>query len=110
MLTRGEALYAAKAVRASGRTSLPEGKDGACPLLDTAGRCSIYAHRPFGCRTHYCQQAGGAYPRREVADLIQSLDALDEQLGGDGPKSIQSALRQSLEGKHRTRQAMKKRT
>src|ERR1700676_5278071 len=41
-LTKGEALVAAKAVRASGRKQLPESIDGACPLLNHAtGRCLI---------------------------------------------------------------------
>ena len=50
-LTKGEALLAAKAFRATGRKELPERKDGTCPLLQT-GRCLIYADRPFGCRTY----------------------------------------------------------
>jgi hypothetical protein len=38
-LTRGEALLAAQAVRASGRKSLPVSATGACPLLRDDGRC-----------------------------------------------------------------------
>src|SRR3954468_2707918 len=48
-LTKGEALAAAKAWRATGRTRLPENTapDGACPLLDPAtGRCRVYENRP----------------------------------------------------------------
>ena len=97
MLTRGEALFAAQGVRASGRKKLPPRQDGACPLLGINGRCMIYAHRPFGCRTHFCAAAGGPYPRKQVADLIQRLDTLDEQLGGDGPRPIQSAVADALE-------------
>jgi Fe-S-cluster containining protein len=97
MLTRGEALFAAQGVRASGRKKLPPRADGACPLLGANGRCMIYAHRPFGCRTHFCAAAGGPYPRKEVADLIQQLDTLDEQLGGDGPRPIQSAVADALD-------------
>ena len=99
MLTLGEALYAARAVRASGRRSLPQRQDGACPLLDALGRCSIYRHRPFGCRTHFCQQAGGGYPRKKVADLIQRLDSLDETLGGNGPRALPSYLQDLLVGR-----------
>jgi Fe-S-cluster containining protein len=95
-LTRGEALLAAKALRATGRTRLPARTDGACPLLDPRGRCLIYAARPFGCRTHFCAAAGGPYTRREVVDLIRRLETLDGQLGGDGahplPAAIESAL------------------
>jgi len=97
MLTKGEALFAAQGVRAAGRKKLPERTDGGCPLLGANGRCMIYAHRPFGCRTHFCAAAGGPYPRKHLADLIQRLDALDEQLGGDGARPIQGAVAEALE-------------
>ena len=92
-LTRGEALVAAKGLRASGRKELPAASDGACPLLDrNAGKCLIYADRPFGCRTHFCGAAGGPYARREVADLIQRLETIDAELGGDGASALPHAL------------------
>jgi len=92
-LTKGEALLAAKALRATGRTQLPENPTGACPLLDSSsGNCLIYDSRPFGCRTHFCAAAGGPYARREVVDLIRRLEAVDESLGGDGPRSLTSAI------------------
>jgi len=98
-LTRGEALVAAKAVRAAGRTTLPPREDGACPLLeDTSGQCRIYQGRPFGCRTHFCAAAGGPYARREVLDLIRRLEAVDASLGGDGPRAIQNAVADALDG------------
>jgi Fe-S-cluster containining protein len=53
-LTKGEALVAARGLRATGRRELPESADGDCPLLKReTGRCLIYADRPFGCRTHF---------------------------------------------------------
>ena len=99
-LTKGEALLAAKAFRATGRKELPEREDGACPLLQPdTGRCMIYADRPFGCRTHFCEAAGGMIPRRDILDLIRRLEEVDRQLGGDGPHqivpAITTALRQS---------------
>jgi Fe-S-cluster containining protein len=97
MLTKGEAAYAAVGVKASGRKKLPERSDGACALLGKQGRCMIYQHRPFGCRTHFCSAAGGPYPRKQVADLIQRLEVLDEKLGGDGPRLIQNAVADALE-------------
>lgn len=84
LVTHAEALYAAKGVRAAGRTRLKPHPSGACPLLGVDGRCTIYAHRPFGCRTHFCAEAGGPYPRKTVVDLIHRLEALDEQLGHTG--------------------------
>jgi len=96
-LTRGEALLAAKALRATGRTRLPTRNDGACPLLDAQGRCLIYAARPFGCRTHFCAAAGGPYARREVADLIHRLDDLDARLAGDGAHALPAAVQAELD-------------
>lgn len=97
-LTLGEALVAARGVRASGRKRLPERSDGACPLLHpVSGRCTIYAERPFGCRTHFCEAAGGPYARREVSDLIARLDALDQRLGGQGASRLPTALAAALE-------------
>ncbi len=97
-LTRGEALVLAQGVRAAGRTRWTEREDGACPLLGRDQRCLAYAHRPFGCRTHFCAAAGGPYARKEVVDLIHRLEAIDERLGGDGPKPLPQALREGSEG------------
>lgn len=96
-LTKGEALMAAKALRATGRTQLPANPTGACPMLDaTTGNCLIYEARPFGCRTHFCAAAGGPYARREVIDLIRRLEAVDEALGGSGPRLLQNAIDDAL--------------
>jgi len=96
-LTKGEAWLAAKAFRATGRKELPERNDGSCPLLQPeTGRCLIYADRPFGCRTHFCEAAGGMIPRKEILDLIRQLEAVDRQLGGDGPHKIVTALTAAL--------------
>jgi hypothetical protein len=96
-LTRGEALVAAKALRATGRKTLPVREDGACPLLDPrTARCLIYESRPFGCRTHFCQPAGGMYPRAHVLDLIHRLEEIDHLLGGDGPHPLPAAISSAL--------------
>jgi Fe-S-cluster containining protein len=96
-LTKGEALLAARTLRATGRTRLPENPTGACPLLEaTTGNCLIYEARPFGCRTHFCAAAGGPYSRREVIDLIRRLEAVDVALGGTGPRLLQSAIADAL--------------
>lgn len=92
-LTKGEALVAAKALRASGRKDLPSNNNGACPLLQAStGNCMIYQDRPFGCRTHFCAAAGGPYSRREVLDLIHRLEEIDAELGGDGARKLPAAL------------------
>ena len=96
-LTKGEALVAAKGFRATGRKELPRFPDGACPLLKReTGRCMIYADRPFGCRTHFCEAAGGPYPRKQVLDLIRRLEDVDRKLGGDGPRKIEAAVADAL--------------
>src|ERR1035437_4249766 len=88
-LTKGEALLAAKAFRSTGRRELPVTDDGVCPLVKRGtGRCLISADRPFGCRTHFCDAAGGPYARKEVLDLIRRLEDLDVRLQGDGPRKI----------------------
>lgn len=100
ILTAGEALVAAQALRAAGRTTLPESADaatGRCPLLDRAGRCIIYEARPFGCRTHFCAAAGGPYSRGEVRDLVRRLEEIDARLGGDGPHALPIAIESALE-------------
>jgi len=96
-LTKGEALLAARAVRATGRTQLPESPTGACPLLDfTSGNCLIYDSRPFGCRTHFCAAAGGPYARREVIDLIRRLETVDVELRGSGSRPLQRSINDAL--------------
>jgi Fe-S-cluster containining protein len=96
-LTKGEALLAAKALRATGRRALPVNPAGACPLLDAqTGDCLIYDSRPFGCRTHFCAAAGGPYARREVIDLIRRLEATDESIGGTGPRLLENAVGDAL--------------
>ena len=96
-LTKGEALVAASALRATGRKHLPTNRIGAFPLLDgETGDCLIYESRPFGCRTHFCAAAGGPYSRREVIDLIRRLEAIDESLGGKGPRILQNAIADAL--------------
>src|SRR5438270_11294867 len=97
-LTKGEALLAAKALRATGRKSLPETADGSCPMLrQETGNCLIYEDRPLGCRTHFCAAAGGPLARREVLDLIRRLDDVDLVLNGNGSRPLQNAVADVLE-------------
>jgi len=99
-LTKGEALVAARGVRAAGRKQLPERDDGACPLLhQRTGKCIIYADRPFGCRTHFCAGAGGPYARADVLDLIRRLETVDATLGGNGARALPGAVTDALRGR-----------
>ncbi|MEY2439917.1 MAG: hypothetical protein QOI34_1302 [Verrucomicrobiota bacterium] len=97
-LTKGEAIVAAKALRATGRKGLPQNSAAACPMLQpSTGHCLIYDDRPFGCRTHFCSAAGGPIARRDVLDLIRRLEAVDSQLHGTGPRIFQHAIVEALE-------------
>lgn len=96
-LTKGEALVAARAFKATGRKSLPPSPDGDCPFLNRkTSRCLIYDSRPFGCRTHFCAAAGGPYARRDVADLIHQLEDIDRRLGGEEARPLAPAIQQAL--------------
>jgi Fe-S-cluster containining protein len=62
-------------VQKRGARALPVVRDPrTCPLLSDAGRCRIYAARPFGCRTFFCD---GHEPSRKdralVADISRRL-------------------------------------
>jgi Fe-S-cluster containining protein len=59
-------------LRADGR-EIHSRADGACPLLTESGRCSVYADRPFGCRTFFCERARG--DRREPLAAVNALQA-----------------------------------
>src|ERR1700730_14608529 len=97
-LTKGEAVLAAKALRATGRKSLPQNPDESCPMLERqTGNCLIYQARPFGCRTHFCSAAGGPVARRDVIDLIRRLEHVDLALNGNGPRILQNAVAEALE-------------
>jgi uncharacterized protein len=97
-LTKGEAIVAARALRATGRKSLPEKADGSCPMLQQKTRnCLIYEDRPFGCRTHFCAAAGGPVARREVLDLIRRLEDVDLALNGNGPRTLPAAVIDALQ-------------
>jgi Fe-S-cluster containining protein len=96
-LTKAEALFAARALRATGRRQLPEPEHDGCPLLDgRTGRCLIYESRPFGCRTHFCREAGGPYERRDVVDLIRRLEAASLRIGGTQAEALPVAMERAL--------------
>ena len=100
MLTAGEALLAARAVRASGRKRLPASNEpttGRCPFLGSDGQCAIYQDRPFGCRTHFCGAAGGPYPRKALRHLIHRLEKVAEMIApGSDPRPLEGAISDAL--------------
>jgi Fe-S-cluster containining protein len=57
--------------------------DGGCPFLDAEGkRCTVYASRPFGCRTYFCERVRGPprEPVERVAELLSRLERVALQL------------------------------
>jgi Fe-S-cluster containining protein len=65
-----------------------------CPLLDHEGRCAVYAARPLGCRTFFCERAsspsrsrstrGRALPQRELNDLVRRVRTIASRHRPDG--------------------------
>jgi hypothetical protein len=71
-----------------------------CPLLSESGRCRIYASRPFGCRTFFCQGASAPYggrgkrPRDEVNAIGRRIADLSARFAPRDPQP--RALTKSL--------------
>lgn len=87
-------------LRRDGRPLPPDRADGGCPFLDKSGRrCSVYADRPFGCRTFFCgRKKGPAHePLEQVVALSQKLEALSQELDPDltGPRPLTEWVRRS---------------
>ena len=87
-----------RAVRARGglpkRRVLPIASERRCPLLGDAGRGLVYASRPFGCRTFYCERADGApVARNEIARLSRKIQDLSERYfpRDPGPRPLSRA-------------------
>lgn len=67
-----------------------------CPMLTDAGRCSIYAARPLGCRTFFCDRASpaGRVRHREISALVRDVQAIAarHQPQGDQGRPLTRAL------------------
>jgi Fe-S-cluster containining protein len=79
------------------RVALPVvGDERTCPLLDVAGRCSVYEARPLGCRTFFCDRAEplGKVKQRDVNALVRRIQdlAATHQPGGDQGRPLTRAL------------------
>jgi hypothetical protein len=58
---------------------LPLARSRPCPLLSTDGRCRVYASRPLGCRTFFCDDASAPSGRRGKARNVRTVrNALNE--------------------------------
>jgi hypothetical protein len=70
---------------------LPLAELRACPLLSAEGRCTVYASRPFGCRTFFCDQK---LPRTEVNAIGRRIADLSAEFAprDPGPRPLVKAL------------------
>ncbi len=97
-----EVRHAMRAVALAPRDPrrLPMAELSPCPLLSDDGRCRVYASRPFGCRTFFCDHAEAPWgartklPRdavnaigRRIADLSARFAPRDP-----GPRPLVRAL------------------
>jgi uncharacterized protein len=87
------------AVAAKNRRALPLVGEGRCPLLDPQGRCSVYASRPLGCRTFFCDrvQGPGRVPREAIREALREIQTLSERVSPASPTG--RPLRQRFEAK-----------
>ena len=70
--------------------SLPiAGDPRCCPLLGADGRCTIYASRPLGCRTFFCDrvQGPGKVPRTEANEVARAIVDLSARTFPRAPPS-----------------------
>jgi len=61
------------------RVVLPKvNEERPCPLLSDGGRCRVYASRPFGCRTFFCDRVAGPgkLPRDEIQRISRDMATL----------------------------------
>jgi hypothetical protein len=91
----------ASAVAARDPRALPLAEARPCPLLSDRGRCRIYASRPFGCRTFFCDDAEAPFgaraklPREELRALGRRIADLSARFAprDPHPRPLARALR-----------------
>ena len=83
----------------SARRATPRAQASAertCPMLTDAGRCAIYAARPLGCRTFFCDRAEPGTPvrHRELLALVRQVQelAVRHAPAGDQGRPLTRAL------------------
>ena len=65
-------------------------------MLTDAGRCAIYAARPLGCRTFFCDRAtsAGRVRHHEVGALVREVQtiAAQHEVAGEKGRPLTRAL------------------
>ncbi len=97
-----EVMYAARALGVPGKAkrALPLLELRACPLLSSDGRCRVYASRPFGCRTFFCDHAEAPFgararfPRDRVNEIGRRIADLSARFAprDPGPRPLVRAI------------------
>lgn len=96
------AFQKGKSATRAGR--LPVHDERRCPFLSAEGRCRIYASRPFGCRTFFCERAvsddNQKIPRAQIHALGQRVAELSQQTFArdPGPRTLESAFERMVQG------------
>lgn len=70
--------------------------EGTCPLLTVERKCAVYADRPLGCRTYWCDRASADHRVRQPAlnELVRKIRELAER---HAPHAVQGRpLRRAL--------------
>ena len=93
-----EVLDAARAVAAPKKTKLAvieSDRERRCTFLSDRGRCVVYASRPFGCRTYFCEKIeGGKLPRDAIQSIARRIADLSARAfpRDPGPRALTRAL------------------
>ena len=70
--------------------------EGLCPFLGADARCTVYAARPFGCRTFFCERATVPFPlpHKEMLAFVRRLKELSavHQPRGDEGRPLRSVV------------------
>lgn len=84
--------------KAAKKRALAIADERRCPMLDDAGKCTIYASRPLGCRTFFCAASltkmGAKLPRADLQALVRKIEALSERAfpEGEGSRPLTRAV------------------
>ena len=106
-VAKSAAAAATKTARGGRGRALPLAVSAAtderrCPLLSDEGRCRVYASRPFGCRTFFCDRATGPgkMPRADVQRLSRAVASLSARFEprDPGPRPLSRALERLAAG------------
>ncbi|MBN9165881.1 MAG: hypothetical protein BGO98_05020 [Myxococcales bacterium 68-20] len=95
----------ARGARRSRQADADDGEDERrCALLGDEGRCLVYASRPFGCRTFFCERARGpvgeradsGLPRETITEVARDIAALSARFApaDPGPRPISRVSRE----------------